>query len=163
MEKLTTRLAMIAIIAGLYATLTIILGPLGYEAIQFRVSEALIALVIWEKTRENAVEGLTLGTFLANLFSPVGLPDWIIGPIATFVGAFLTKRSITKYPNRVLMALFFYFISVSVIISIELTVFYNTPFIESIVFVSIGEAVCIFLLGYPLALKLKAREVTTKE
>ena len=82
------RLAHAGVIAGLYAGLTIALPIPQYAGIQCRVSEALTVLP-W--LLPEAVPGLTVGCFLANLLSPYGL-DCVFGTLATLLAALWTRR-----------------------------------------------------------------------
>lgn len=74
-----------AILAAIYAVLTLCLAPLSYGPIQVRISESLTLLAFYDK---KWVPGLTVGCFLANLGSPFGITDMVIGTLATFLGVF---------------------------------------------------------------------------
>ena len=74
--------AEIAIIAAIYIVLTVGLSFISYSNIQFRISEALLVLVLF---RKSAIPGLILGCFIANLFSPLGIPDLIFGTLGTVI------------------------------------------------------------------------------
>ena len=76
-----------AIIAALYASLTILLQPLSYGPLQFRVSEALTILPLFFI---EAVPGLAIGCFVANayMYGPI---DMILGSLATLLAAILTR------------------------------------------------------------------------
>ena len=74
-----------ALLAAIYAVLTLCLEPLSYGPIQVRISESLTLLAFYDK---KWVPGLTVGCFLANLGSPFGITDMVIGTLATFLGVF---------------------------------------------------------------------------
>ena len=59
-----------AIIAGIYASLTISMAPVSYGAIQMRIPEILTLLAF---VNPQFAPGLILGCFIANLFSPFGM------------------------------------------------------------------------------------------
>lgn len=87
MEKIKTkRIALIAIIAAMYAVLTYaqtLIAPTSTTAaVQFRVSEALNVLALFTP---YAIPGLTIGCVISNLASiGQGLPlDMIFGSLAT--------------------------------------------------------------------------------
>lgn len=87
MEKIKTkRIALIAIIAAMYAALTYaqtLIAPTSTTAaVQFRVSEALNVLALFAP---YAIPGLTIGCVISNLASiGQGLPlDMIFGSLAT--------------------------------------------------------------------------------
>jgi uncharacterized membrane protein len=77
--------AEICVVAALYAALTIVLAPISYAAIQFRIPEVLKSLVIW---RPHLIVAFVLGNFLSNLTSPqVGPWELAFMPFANLVGA----------------------------------------------------------------------------
>lgn len=88
-KDITLKIARGAIIAALYAGLTILLEPISYGPLQFRVAEALTILPLFFV---EAIPGLTIGCFLANayMYGPV---DMILGSLATLVAAVLTRYS----------------------------------------------------------------------
>ena len=89
-KKFTVRqLTACAIVAALYAVITIASGPLAYDLMQFRLSEALIVLCWFEPV---LAVGVTLGCFLANIFSTVTALDIVIGTLATAIACVLTIR-----------------------------------------------------------------------
>ena len=65
MQKKSTslRIATAAIVAAAYAALTIVLAPISYGAIQFRVSEALTVLPFFMPC---TIWGLWVGCILAG-------------------------------------------------------------------------------------------------
>jgi len=75
------------VIAALYIALTIASYPLAFEAVQFRISEALAILPFFFPF---AVPGLFIGVFIANLFGPYGLPDAIVGSSASLLAGLCT-------------------------------------------------------------------------
>lgn len=76
MKKLNTRqIALNGIVAGLYAAITILTASFAYGNIQFRISEALMMLLLFEP---HLTIGLTIGCLIANLFSTVSVLDIVI-------------------------------------------------------------------------------------
>lgn len=91
MRKFTVRdLTLAALIAALYAVLTMLLP--AYGEIQMRVSEAMTVLPFLFPA---ATPGLVVGCFIANLFSPYSL-DIVFGTLATLLACIFTRRM----PNR---------------------------------------------------------------
>ena len=79
--KITAKdIAFTAIIAAMYAVLTLVTYPISFLGIQFRFSEIMIILVFFN--RKYSV-GLIIGCALANLASPLGFYDVLFGTIAT--------------------------------------------------------------------------------
>lgn len=78
-----------AIIAAAYIALTMLVAPLAFGQIQFRLSEALTVLAVLTPA---AVPGLFIGCLLSNILNPMnlGLIDIIFGSLATLIAAWLT-------------------------------------------------------------------------
>ena len=92
MKKLNTRqIALNGIVAGLYAAITILTASFAYGNIQFRISEALMMLLLFEP---SLTVGLTLGCLIANIFSTVSISvlDMVVGTSATLLACLLTTR-----------------------------------------------------------------------
>ncbi len=84
----TKMLARAGIIAALYAALTLTLPALSFNSIlQFRPAEALTLLPL---LYSDSIIGLFLGCFIANLLSPYGVPDLVVGSLATLIAAICT-------------------------------------------------------------------------
>lgn len=83
-KLLTTRsLCISAVIAALYAALTLLLAPISFSALQLRVSEALTLLPM---VMPQAIPGLFMGCLIANLYTGM-ITDIIFGSLATLVAA----------------------------------------------------------------------------
>lgn len=80
----TGRITQSAAIAAIYVVLTMILAPIAFGPIQFRISEALCILPYF---LPGAVPGITVGCFLANLLCGAAPLDVVFGTIATLIGA----------------------------------------------------------------------------
>jgi uncharacterized membrane protein len=84
----TRRVARVAIIAALYAIFTWGIAPISYGPLQFRVSEVLKVVVLFDPW---LVLGIGIGTFFANLISPFAGPwDLLWMPITDMVGGLLS-------------------------------------------------------------------------
>jgi len=139
-----------AIIAAVYAVITIAFAPLSYSLIQVRISEALTVLPYFTPA---AIPGLFVGAFMANLLSPYGLPDLILGSLASLIAATLSyklrsKQYLVPMPPVIVNA---------VIIGFMLYFFYSFPFplIVCMAIVGAGQLVACYGIGYPLMLLLK--------
>lgn len=77
-----------ALIAALYAVITLCTEAISFGPVQFRISEALTLLPF---LMPEAVWGLTLGCFISNLIGSSVL-DVIFGTLATFLAALLTRK-----------------------------------------------------------------------
>ncbi len=173
----SNEIAQVGVIAAVYAACTLIallfLGSLAWGPVQFRVSEALCVLALFTPA---AVPGLTLGCAIANIaniaFSGtgmLGLLDVVFGSLATCAGAAFTW----KMRERPAVALAGPVIANALIVPVYLPIllqatgFYTIPFTSisldgawpfmylfGLVATGVGEAVIMYVLGYPLGKSL---------
>ena len=133
------RIAKLAAVAALYVALTYALGFMSYGNIQFRVAEVLTLLCFYKKDYGIA---LTLGCFIANIFSPMMLMDMVFGTLATVLAVLLIFISPNLYIASLAPVL-----TNAVIVGIELTVAFKTPFRLNALEVAAGEFVCVSIVG----------------
>ena len=89
-SKLTTRqLATAGILAAVYAGLTLLLPIPQYGGVQLRVAEAMTVLPF---LIPEAIPGLAVGCFLANLLGSPYVLDWVFGTLATLLAAIWTSK-----------------------------------------------------------------------
>ncbi len=86
-QKPLLFMAQAAVIAALYAGLTLAAAPISYGAFQFRIAEALTLLPVFTPA---AIPGLALGCAIANFGSPLGPIDIVAGSAATLCAALFT-------------------------------------------------------------------------
>ena len=147
-KLLTTRsVCLSAMIAALYAALTLLLAPISYGAIQCRISEAMTLLPI---LLPQAIPGLVIGCLVANLLSPVASGDVIFGTLATLIAA-LGTYWLRKKP---LLAALCPVVANGVIVGVMLAVFYALPLWMTMLEVAVGEAVAV-ALGFILLAALR--------
>ena len=150
--KLNTRtIALSGIVAAVYAVITIV-WPLSYGSVQFRLSEALCILPAFVPVTGI---GLTVGCFVANLFSTVSALDIVIGTLATAIGCLFTTRC-KKVWTMPLPTV----ISNTVLVGAMLAFVYSPDallqgFVVNAAGVALGELVVLYALGVPLAVLLK--------
>lgn len=90
MRKFSARdLTLAAVIAALYATLTLTLPIPQYGGVQLRVAEAFTVLPF---LFPQAIPGLAVGCFMANLLGSPMVVDWIFGTLATLLAAIWTGK-----------------------------------------------------------------------
>lgn len=170
-------LARVGVIAAAYAACTLIallfLGSLAWGPIQFRVSEALCVLALFTPA---AIPGLTLGCVIANVMNIVisgtgmlGMLDVVFGSLATFAGALFTWKMrchplvalagpvlanaliVPAYLPLLLQGVGFYTIPFT---TISLDNSWLFMYLFGLVTTGVGEAVIMYVLGYPLARSL---------
>lgn len=95
-DTIAHRAALSGVIAALYAALSAVGAVFGltYGPIQLRFSEALTVLPY---LFPEAVPGLFLGCLVANILSPYGLADMVVGALATLLAAALSRRCRSRY------------------------------------------------------------------
>ncbi|WP_026887930.1 QueT transporter family protein [Clostridium beijerinckii] len=144
------RLVKTAIIAALYAVITLVLAPISYGPIQFRVSEIMVLLAFFDPFY---IVGLTLGCFIANILGPNGLADIIFGTLATFISVYavsITERFVKSKKTSLIIASLWPTIFNGVIIGWMLNYIYQFPLVLSIGEVAIGEFVVVTIVGVPI-------------
>lgn len=160
MSKNTRFLTHAAIIAALYAVLThlqnLILPGSATWAIQMRLSEALCVLAFFTPA---AIPGLTVGCLAFNITYAAALPlDFLVGSLATLAaawGMWLTRKVVVKgYP---LIGMLMPAAANAALVGWELTVYIGGGFVLNAVYVAIGEAVVLLVLGTALYYALKKR------
>jgi uncharacterized membrane protein len=131
-KLLTTRsLCVSAVIAALYAAMTLLLAPISYGPIQLRLSEALTLLPM---LLPQAVPGLFVGCLIANLYTGM-LTDIILGSLATLVAAIGTYL-LRKKP---LLAAACPVVANSLIVGLTLALSFDLPPLLTMAEVAIGE------------------------
>lgn len=92
MRSKTHLLALNGVIAAAYAALTLVASALNlaYGPVQFRFSEALTVLPF---LFPGTWPGVFVGCLVANLLSPYGPLDIVVGSLATLLAALLTQKT----------------------------------------------------------------------
>ena len=159
--KSTVYIVQAAVIAALYATLTILQNTLlpgtASMAVQFRVAEVLTILAVFTPA---AIPGLTIGCVIANIssLSVLGPYDLIFGSIASLIAAvlmyLLRNKRFFKLPvaSALMPAL-----ANGIIVGFEIEFFFVEggfhfgDFLFQGGCVALGELGVLFVLGLPLA------------
>jgi len=140
------------IIAALYTAVTLILLPISFGPLQLRVAEALTVLPI---LFPEAIAGLFIGVFFANIFGGLGLPDILGGSFITLIAAAVTYRfrhSIIAYLSPILFNAF--------LVSLYLHALFEWPYWLTVVSIGLSQTLVVFGLGYPLVQLLKKYQDT---
>ena len=169
----TTAIARTGMIAAVYAAATLVallaLQGLAWGPVQFRISEAVCVLAL---LTPNAIPGLTIGCALANLIAlaingtgALGLLDVVFGSLATCLGALWCWKMrgnpkiavlgpvianaliVPAYLPLLLQGIGFYTIPFT---SISLDGSWGLMYLFGLVTTGAGEAVIMYVLGYPL-------------
>jgi uncharacterized membrane protein len=131
-----------AVIAALYAALTLIFQPISYGPYQVRVSEALtLTPALWPE----AIPGLFVGCFIANVLGGYGPWDIFLGSAATLFAAFLTRKA----KNDFLAAASPVVVN-ALVVGLYMSRVTGLPTLMWMLNVGIGETIACFALGLPL-------------
>ena len=144
------KLTRTAMLAAIYASLTVALAPISYGPLQFRVSEALTVLP-W--LYPEAIPGLFVGCLIANLYGGYGIWDVVFGSLATLTAAILTRRV-----KNVLLAPLPPVAINALVIGTLLSFLEGLPFPLTAAQVGIGQIGACYVLGLPLLLLLNRIE-----
>ena len=139
-----------ALVAAIYAVLTMILAPISYGPVQFRISEILVLLAFINPTY---IIGLTLGCLLANIFGGLGLLDIVFGTLATFLSVSaisLTAKYMKDNMFSLIIASLWPTIFNAVIVGWMISVVVDLPMLITMLQVGIGEFVVVTLVGVPV-------------
>ena len=157
MTQNTKKLVTTALVAAIYATLTLVLGFISYGPIQFRIAEIMVLLPF---IRKDYIWGLTIGCFLANIIGPYGAPDIIFGTTATFLSVYavyLTSKTMKENKYALLVASFWPTVINAIIIGAMLNIFVGMPLILSMIQVGFGQFVVITIIAVPLYKSLEKK------
>lgn len=159
--KSTVYIVQAAVIAALYATLTILQNTLlpgtASAAIQFRVAEVLTILAVFTPA---AIPGLTVGCIIANIssLSVLGPYDMIFGSLASLLAAvlmyLLRNKRLFKLP---VAAALMPALANGIIVGFEIEFFFVEggfhfgDFLLQGGCVALGELGVLIVLGLPLA------------
>lgn len=159
--KSTVYIVQAAVIAALYAALTILQNTLlpgtASMAVQFRVAEVLTILAVFTPA---AIPGLTIGCVIANIssLSVLGPYDMIFGSLASLLAAvmmyLLRNKRLFRLPvaSALMPAL-----ANGIIVGFEIEFFFVEggfhfgDFLFQGALVALGELGVLFVLGLPLA------------
>ena len=126
-----------AMTAAIYYVLCVAIAPLSYGQIQCRISEVILLFCMHNTF---AVYGYTLGCALANLTSPLGILDVIVGSLANLIVGSFARKCGKALPTVLFGAVFN-----GIVGGAELSIVYGSPFLLNAVCVAAGEAVSLLV------------------
>lgn len=137
-----SQIIKIAMVAAIYAVLTVAILPLSYGAIQFRLSEILVLLCFYNP---KYCWSMILGCAIANIFSPMAALDIPFGTLATALAVLCLCKS-----KNIWIASLFPTIFNGIIVGLELYFALNEPLLISMGTVALGELVVVTVAGVPI-------------
>lgn len=171
-QKSTKYIVQAAVIAALYAVMTILQNTLlpgsASMAVQFRVSEVLTILALYTPA---AIPGLAIGCVIANIssLSALGPYDLIFGSIASLLAAVcmyaLRNARIATLP---ILSALMPALANGIIVGFEIEFFFvegGFHFADFLVqggLVAIGELAVLFVLGLPLCKLIEKQQLNKK-
>lgn len=146
MKFSTRKIVVAAMIAAVYAVLTMLFSFSSYGLIQYRIAEALTILPAFSSTY---VFSIFIGCLVSNLLSPYGWLDIVVGSAASLIAAIMTyyigksnikfKKFLAPIPpvivNAVIVGGLLYYEQAS------------PTFTLAVIQVGWGEMVCAYILG----------------
>lgn len=146
-RMLSTRsLCLSAIVAALYAALTLLLAPISYGNLQCRVSEAMTLLPM---VMPASIPGLFVGCLIANIYTGSVL-DIVFGSLATLLAAVATYL-LRKKP---ILAGACPVVANGVIVGLVLSISFSLPLGLTMLEVAVGEIGAV-IIGFVLLAALK--------
>ncbi|MGC9009727.1 MAG: QueT transporter family protein [Sulfolobales archaeon] len=149
-------------IAVLYAAATILLQSISFGPVQVRVADALSPLPYIPRYGLYAVAGLVVGVLIANIVSPFGVYDIILGSLTNLIyGVIAWLIGKFMYPSKIGLLLV---VSEEIAITtffigyVLMHLIYDIPLLVSIPGVMLGSVVSQGILGYLLTMMLIRRE-----
>ncbi|MBN6886204.1 putative membrane protein [Cytobacillus horneckiae] len=152
----TKTLVANGILAALYIAVSMLVQPIAFSAVQFRIAEMFNHLIIFDK---KYIYGIVLGVFLTNLlFSPMKAYDLIFGVghsiICLLITIFICKFIKNIWGRMIANTIVFTFMMW--IIALELKLAVGLPFMFTWATTAIGEFI-VLLVGMPLIYLLNKR------
>ena len=146
------RVAVAGVVGALYVVLSLMVAPLAYGPLQFRLGEVLKPLVI---KYPLTIPAFAVGVGIVNLFSPLaGGLELILMPIVNLVGGTLcwfvgqrVKGAIGTYAASLLFA-----VIIAAGVGTVLHFAAGLPYLASFVSVAVSEAI-LLLLGNALLVR----------
>jgi len=140
-----------AIIAALYAAMTLLFAPISYGEVQIRIAEALTLLPVLLR---EAVPALAVGCLLANVLGGCTIFDIVFGTLATLLAAIAARRLRDRPRIAMLMPVLFNGVIVGAVVHYAYAPV--LPLALCMLCVAAGEAVACCVLG-PMVLAMLRR------
>ncbi|KAF0426738.1 QueT transporter family protein [Pediococcus acidilactici] len=138
MNKINRNIAATSVVAALYVAITLIFAPISYGVVQLRLSEMFNHLAAFNKRYIFAV---TLGVFIVNIFSPLGVVDMIFGTAGTLIGTtltYFTARNVNAKPLKFLIATVCQLPGMF-LVDLEMHLYMNLPLFPTYWVLALGE------------------------
>lgn len=142
MKKSTNNLTRLALVAAIYVVLTLAIPAISYGPVQFRVSEILTLLCFYNP---YYIPALTIGVFISNIFSSLGMIDLVFGTAHTLIAVVIMSKTKNIWLASLMPALFSFIIGAQiVIVSPE-----PLSFFAITASIMVSEFIIVSLIGVP--------------
>lgn len=137
------KLVRMSVVVALYVVLTLALPAMAYGPIQFRLSEVMTLLAFIDPFY---ILPLTLGCAIANIGSPFGIIDIVIGSLASFLALYSMSKTKNIYIASLFPTLF------CILIGLEILFLSNEPINLFLVTgqIMISEFIVVSIIGVSL-------------
>lgn len=144
----TKSISKMAMVTALYVVLTVLISPLSYGFIQIRLSEMFNYLGLYH---QRYILAITLGVAIANLNSPLGIIDVIVGSVSTYLVLqlvrFVAKRFKKPWQKLITVPIIF---SLSMFtVAAQISILGDAPFKDTFfinwVVIGLGELVSLLI------------------
>lgn len=142
----TTETTKMALVTSLYVVITVFLSVISFGIVQIRLSEMFNYLALYNR---RYIWSVTIGVAIANLASPNGLIDVVVGSLGTLIALIVNQQLTKKIKNMkhkmVVTAIVF---AVSMFtVAAQLTFLYQLPFFYNWLIIGIGELISMTVGG----------------
>ena len=145
-----------AVISALYFCITMLTAPISFGPIQIRIGESLTLLPV---LFPEASIGLAIGCALANMSSPFGIWDVVIGSTVTLIAGILSSKCKNVYivglPPVLLNAIILPFVWLCM--GVEDLYFLN------VLYMIASQSIVIYIVGIPLVKAIQKVPALTKK
>lgn len=140
MKFSTKNLTKAALVAAIYVAVTILIAPISYGEIQFRISEILTLLCFYNPIY---IPAIGIGVLLSNISSPLGPIDMLVGTMHSLISVYCMHKSKNIYVASLFPSLF------SFIIGLEIALMAGDPsiFLPATLWIMLSEFIIVSLIG----------------
>lgn len=142
----TTDVTRMALVTGLYVAVTLVLSVFSFGVIQIRLSEMFNYLSLYNK---RYIVAVTAGVALANMASPLGLIDVVVGSVSTLLVLLINYKITGRIKNmKIKMAVTACVFAFSMFtVAGQLTILYQLPFFLNWWVIALGELASMIVGG----------------
>lgn len=133
-----TELTKVALITALYIVITTALSVISFGSVQLRLSEMFNYMPLFNK---RYIWAVTLGVAIANMNSPLGIIDVLVGSISTFLVLKIilsVTKNIKSTPIKFVLTAFIFAFSMFTVAG-QLAIVNDSPFFITWISVGLGE------------------------